>query len=57
MNSASGAIKIQLHTVQIDRGLNYERAENMYKQAVEEDDYFKDEIGFYISKTVNITLN
>lgn len=51
MKSASGAIKIQLHTVAIDRGLPFERAENMYKQAIAEDDYFKNEIGFYVSNS------
>lgn len=51
MKSSSGATKIQLHTVSIDRGLHYEKAINMYQQAIEEDDYFKDDIGFYVSSS------
>ncbi|KPM11668.1 strawberry notch-like protein [Sarcoptes scabiei] len=51
MNASNGAIKIQLHTVLIDRGLTWERAENMYKQAIEQDDYFRAEIGFYVSNS------
>ena len=53
LKSSSGAIKIQLHTVLIDRGLSYEKAHNMYLQAIEEDDYFKDDIGFYVFNSVN----
>lgn len=55
MKSSSGATKIQLHTVSIDRGLHYEKAINMYQQAIEEDDYFKDDIGFYVSSSVRFS--
>lgn len=53
LKSASGATKIQLHAVAIDRGLPYEKALNMYKQALQEEDYFKEDVGFYTTDSVS----
>ena len=54
LKSASGATKIQLHAVAIDRGLSYEKALNMYKQALQEEDYFKEDVGFYTTDSVSL---
>lgn len=56
LRSSSGATKIQLHTVSIDRGINYDKAYNLYQQAIEEDDYFKNDIGFYTTNSVSCLL-
>ncbi|KAH9419908.1 Protein strawberry notch 2 [Dermatophagoides pteronyssinus] len=51
LKSSSRAVKIQLHTVSVDRGLSFERADNLRKQALDEENYFKDEIGYYVSNS------
>lgn len=56
LKSSSRAVKIQLHTVSVDRGLSFERADNLRKQALDEENYFKDEIGYYVSNSVSSIL-
>lgn len=56
MKSPSGAIRVQLHTVLIDRGLDFDRAKQLYQNAIEEDDWFKDDIGFYVMTSVSFSL-
>ncbi|KAH7638141.1 strawberry notch-like protein [Dermatophagoides farinae] len=51
LKSSSRAVKIQLHTVSVDRGISFERADNLRKQAFDEETYFKDEIGYYVSNS------
>ena len=56
LKSSSGAIKIQLHKVTIDRGMSWDQAFNAYKKSVEQYSSDLKEFGFYVNSMVRLDL-
>ncbi len=52
MKSSSGAIKIQLHKVSIDRGMSWDQAFNCLSKSLKENRVDRNEGGFYITSSV-----
>jgi len=52
MKSSSGAIKIQLHKVSIDRGMSWDQAFNCLSKSLKENRVDRNEGGFYVTSSV-----
>jgi hypothetical protein len=52
MKSSSGAIKIQLHKVSIDRGMSWDQAFSCFSKSLKENRVDRNEGGFYVNSSV-----
>lgn len=54
LKSSSGAIKIQLHKVAIDRGMSWDQAFSIFSKSISENRNDRKEGGFYITSNVRL---
>ena len=52
LKSSSGAIKIQLHKVAIDRGMSWDQAFSAYNKSLTENMSDTKDVGFYVTTQV-----